>query len=241
MIYEVYDIETLSNLFTYTGFDAKTKTWYQFVISKWRNDSELLYQHLFRDKICQIGFNNDNFDYPVIHNFINNYTDYKNLDGQEIAQRLYKKAQEIIEQEFSTIADKNKFILQIDLFKIWHYNNKARLTSLKDLEIAMNMENIEEMPIHHTQWCNESDIDMILSYNKNDVDATYRFFLTTLGKTEYSLYKGKDKMKLRLDLKKKFNVNVLNMPDVYVAPVGNKILNLQNPFFCLLSVCRKSF
>ena len=46
MLLEVYDIETLINVFTYTGFDATNKKWYQFVISKWRNDSEKLYNHL---------------------------------------------------------------------------------------------------------------------------------------------------------------------------------------------------
>lgn len=217
MLVEVYDIETLSNLFTYTGFDATNKQWHQFVISKWRNDSVSLYQHLFRDKIYQVGFNNENFDYPVIHHFINHFNEYKDMDGQELAQRLYNKSQEIIEQEFSTIADKNKFIYQIDLFKIWHYNNKARMTSLKDLEIAMRMENIEEMPIHHTQWCQESDIDLILGYNKNDVEATYRFLLTTVGKTDYSLYKGKNKIELRQNLSKKFNLNCINMPDVRIG------------------------
>ena len=129
MIIEVYDIETLSNLFTYTGFDAKQKEWYQFVICNWRNETELLYNHLFRDKICQVGFNNESFDYIVLHHFINHYDEYKTMSGQEIAQDLYNKSQDIINQEFSVIADKNKYIRQIDLFKIWHYNNKARATS----------------------------------------------------------------------------------------------------------------
>lgn len=217
MLLEIYDIETLSNLFTYTGFDATNKKWYQFVISRWRNDAIELYNHLHRDKIIQVGFNNDSFDYPVIHHFINHFEEYRYLNGQELAQKLYKKAQEIIDQEFSTIADKNKFIQQIDLFKIWHYNNAARSTSLKDLEIAMRMENIEEMPIHHSQWCKESDIDLILKYNKNDVDATYQFLLTTVGKTDYSLYKGKNKIELRQKLTKKFGINCINMPDVRIG------------------------
>ena len=217
MILEVYDIETLSNLFTYTGFDATNKKWHQFVISKWRNNSKDLYNHLFRDKIYHVGFNNENFDYPVIHHFINHFEIYEHLDGQDLAQKLYDKSQEIIEQEFSTIADRHKFIYQIDLFKIWHYNNKARMTSLKDLEIAMRMNNIEEMPIHHSQWCQESDIDLILKYNKNDVEATYRFLLTTLGKTEYSLYKGKNKLELRQKLGTKFNIPCINWPDVKIG------------------------
>ena len=224
MIIEVYDIETLSNLFTYTGFDAKQKEWYQFVICEWRNDTNLLYNHLFRDKICQVGFNNESFDYPVLHHFINHYDEYKTMSGQEIAQDLYNKSQDIINQEFSVIADKNKYIRQIDLFKIWHYNNKARATSLKDLEIAMRMKNVEEMPIHHTHWCREGDEELILKYNLNDVEATYNFLLTTLGKTEYSLYKGKNKIELRQKIKAKFGIPCLNYPDVKIGE--QLILNL---------------
>lgn len=136
---------------------------------------------------------------------------------------------------FSAIADKNKYIPQIDLYLIWHYNNKARHTSLKDLEIHMKMKNVEEMPIHHTSICTESDEEEVLKYNKNDVLATYLFFKTTLGKTDYSVYKGKNKLDLRLKLNKKFKVNVLNMGDV---PMGEElILQLYsrvagvNPFF----------
>ena len=224
MIIEVYDIEVLSNLFTYTGFDAKKKEWYQFVICEWRNDTDLLYNHLFRDKICQVGFNNESFDYPVLHHFINHYDEYKTMSGQEIAQDLYNKSQDIINQEFSVISDKNKYIKQLDLFRIWHYNNKARATSLKDLEIAMRMKNVEEMPIHHTHWCKEGDEIQVLSYNKNDVEATYNFLLTTLGKTEYSLYKGKNKIELRQKIKAKFGIPCLNYPDVKIGE--QLILNL---------------
>lgn len=129
MILEVYDIECLSNLFTYTGFDCKNKKYYQFVICDWRNDLDELYNHLKRDKLIQVGFNNENYDYNLIHHILNHYEEYKYENGQYIAQALYSKSQEIIDQEFSVIADKNKYIKQIDLFKIWHYNNKARSCS----------------------------------------------------------------------------------------------------------------
>lgn len=85
----------------------------------------------------------------------------------------------------------------------------------------MRMKNVEEMPIHHSTWCKKGDEVIILEYNKNDVLATYLFLLTTLGKTDYPLYKGKDKIKLRLDLNKKFKVNVLNMGDV---PMGEELM-----------------
>lgn len=143
------------------------------------------------------------------------------MDGQDIATCLYHKSQSIIEQEFSELSDKKEQLKQIDLFKIWHYNNAARATSLKDLEICMRMDNVEEMPLHHTHWCVRGDEETILSYNKNDVWATYLFLKVTLGKTDYSIYKGKDKIKLRQDLHKKFNVNVLNMGDV---PMGAELM-----------------
>lgn len=221
MILEIYDLECLSNVFTYTGFQPKTKHWFQFVISPWKNDYELLYKHLTENKMIQVGFNNEGYDYPLEHNLLNHYSEYSKMSGYDISQKLYSKSQEIIEQLFSTIADKNKFIKQIDLYKIWHYNNKARMTSLKDLEVCMRMPNVEEMPIHHSTWCKEGDEICILAYNKNDVWATYLFFLTTLGKTDYPIYSGKNKIKLRQDLSKKFNVNVLNMGDV---PMGEELM-----------------
>ena len=77
MLSEVYDIETLSNLFTYTGYSRQENKYYQFVIWRKQNDYEKLVQHLKRDKLIQIGFNNENFDYPVIHHILNHYEEYK--------------------------------------------------------------------------------------------------------------------------------------------------------------------
>lgn len=129
------------------------------------------------------------------------------------------KSQYLIEEMFTEV--KKPLIPQIDLFKIWHYNNKARLQNLKGLEIQMRMENVEEMPIHHTHWCTKGDEIQVLDYNKNDVKATYKFLLVTLGRTEYPLYKGKNKLQLRNDLNKKFHVNVTNMGDV---PMGEELM-----------------
>lgn len=212
MLLEVYDIELLSNLFTYTGYDATNKKWYQFVISDWQNDLEALYTHLFRDKIWMCGYNNEGFDYPIIHHLINHYKEYRFCNC--VAEKLYEKGQQIINQEFSTIADKNKFIKQIDLFKINGFDNASRRCSLKDLEIAMGMNNVEEMPIHHTKKCTPEDLELILGYNKNDVIATYELLKITLGKTDNPIYKGRNKIELRQQLNKQYGVNVLNTSDV---------------------------
>ena len=220
-ITEVYDLESLSNLFTYTGYDVKNDKWYQYVICEWRNDTEKLYEHLTSRNMIMVGFNNEDYDYPLLHHFINHIEEYRLKSGQEVAQALYTKSQYLIENQFTAIADKNKYIRQLDLYRIWHYNNPARATSLKDLEIAMYMDNVQEMPIHHTTWCKKGDEIVVLGYNKNDVFATFKFLLVTLGKTDNPLYKGKDKIKLRTNLTKKFKVNCLNLADV---PIGEALM-----------------
>ena len=217
MISVVYDIECLFNLFTYTGFIRKEKRYVQYVIHKTRNDYLELIEHLKTEGLIQIGYNNLAYDYPVLHHLLNHYEDYKHLPGQDLACKIYEKSQQIISMEYSTISEKNTKIKQIDLFKIHGYDNAARLTSLKSLEFAMNMENIEDMPLHHSTWCKESDIPMVLNYNLNDVDATNRFLDITLGKTDNSIYKGKNKLELRLKLENKFGISCVNKPDIKIG------------------------
>ena len=215
MLSEVYDLECLSNLFTYTGYCRQTKTYHQFVIHKLRNDYEELIHHLFRDKLIQIGYNNDNYDYPLLHHIIRHYHEYKYLDPMTITARIYQKSQEIIANQFSQVADWNKKIEQIDLFRIWHYDNKAKLTSLKALEVAMNLPIVEDMPFHHTQWISTiEDINSILAYNKHDVEATNEFLNITLGNTENPLYKGKNKIELRQKIQRQYDLPCMNYNDI---------------------------
>ena len=220
MVTEVYDLETLQNLFTYTGYCLQDKKYYQFVIHKNINQTVELYHHLTRDQqMAQVGFNSENFDYPLEHYFLNNFTRLKQLSGQEVACELYVKAQQLINsEEYTGILDKHKYIIQYDLYRIWHYNNKSRITSLKDLQFVMQMESIEEMPFDHDHWITtQEEIDAILSYNKHDVDSTIEFLNVTLGRTDYSQYKGKNKIKLRTELSQKFNTDVHNYPDVKIG------------------------
>lgn len=214
MLSEVYDIECLCNLFTYTGYCRQTKSYHQFVIHSSRNDYKELLEHLFRDKLVMIGYNNDSYDYPIIHHMINHKDQYLYLNGYELSQKIYAKSQEIIESQFSVVADWNKHIEQIDLFKIWHFDNVAKLTSLKNLEVSMNLPLVEDMPFEHNHWIEEKDISSILGYNKNDVEATNAFLDITQGDTENPLYKGKNKLYLRYLIKHKYKINCVNFNDI---------------------------
>lgn len=128
----VYDIETLKSCFTYTAFDIHTKKTYKFVIHRELNQYKELIEHL---KQCKggIGFNNINFDYPILHMLMTRISKAESENAYLLIEKIYEKAQEIVSSQnsenfYKTIAIKTKdwLIHQLDLFKVWHYNNKAR-------------------------------------------------------------------------------------------------------------------
>lgn len=209
-ITEIYDIETLSNCFTYSAVDRDSDNIVKFVIWKGKNDLYDLLVHLTNVK-GMIGFNNTNFDYPVMHYIIKEREKLIQMDGDKIAKLIYKKAQSVISQEYSAIKETEVLIPQLDLFRIWHYDNKARMTGLKKLEIAMCFENVQDMPYSHEhKITSEEQVQEILDYNINDILATKSFYKLT-----------EDKLELRKGLQTKYGLNCLNFPD---SKIGEQLM-----------------
>lgn len=219
----VYDIETLKSCFTYTAINIDTQEIVKYVIHKDRDDFSHLINHL---NLCkgQIGFNNVNFDYPVIHYMMDLYwrlirnckkSFLYDESPSEIALMIYNKAQQIIDSQetygnfYKTVAIKQSEVKipQLDLFKIWHFNNPARATSLKALQIAINYPNVMESPISHTKEdITLEEVEQILEYNLNDVLSTYEFYKKSL-----------DKIQLRKKIKKKYNLPCTNFSDTKIG------------------------
>ncbi len=199
----VYDIETLSNCFTYTAINRETEEIKKYVI--WNNINQLnsLLNHLWFECKGMIGFNNLDFDYPVLHYILKKHSDWETKTGSEISKLIYDKAQEVIFQKWSGIKNKLIRIPQLDLFKIWHYDNKARMTSLKKLQIALQYHNVQDMPYKHYDTIeNRSQVKEILDYNLNDVRSTLDFYKKTIPKLE-----------LRKGLYKRYGLRCINYPD----------------------------
>jgi len=216
----VYDIETLKSCFTYTGLNVDTQEVVQFVLHEKVNNLDSLMNHLNTCK-GQIGFNNVNFDYPIIHRLMNNYKNgyFKNVPAEDIVRLIYDDAQRLIEEQnlktgFNSIISislNEVLIPQLDLYKIWHYNNKARSTSLKALEISMNFHNVMEMSIGHDQEnIPHEAVESILEYNLNDVLATFEFYKRSI-----------EKINLRKSLSEKFNIPCLNWSD---SKIGEQLI-----------------
>lgn len=222
----IYDIETLSNMFSYIGYNVDTKYIRTFVIHESRNDLIELIKH-FKDIKGEIGFNNLSFDSQVTQFIINNYKDWLELSGEEISNLIYNQAQKTIEisnkMGFPEFPEWKLSIPQLDLYKIWHFDNVNKRTSLKFIEYSIDMPNIEEMPIHHRDNIKESQIQSILNYNMNDVYATYEFYRITIGETNHSLYKGINKIQLRKDIQKTLGIKCINFNDVRIGDEINKL------------------
>jgi hypothetical protein len=205
----VYDVETIASIFTYVAVNTITEETVEYVIHKDKDDSIAFKKHLNSVKGL-IGFNNIGFDYPVIHLFLTEHF----VNAKKTVEALYEKAQDIINHQIHGVGfnphniwESDMLIQQLDLFKIWHYNNKARMTSLKALEISMNFPNVMDMPIDHTSLdVTLKDIPEILEYNLNDVMATLEF------------YRRSDaKIQLRKDLKEKYGLKCLNYSDTKIG------------------------
>lgn len=189
----IYDIETYPNFFLIVFKCINTKQYYSFEISDRINESIKLYEFLHFQCKGLIGFNNINFDYPVIHNTVL-------INTNHTAQSIYKEVEKIINNQYSSIWEKDVIIPQLDLYRIWHYNNKNKRTSLKWLEFAMRLPNVEDLPYKVGTNLTFEQMDNVKSYCVNDIEATYKFYLKSLKHIELrSFYTLHEKISLMND------------------------------------------
>lgn len=171
----VYDIETTVSAFTLNVQSLYGNFNITFEISCYRDDRVALlawFEYWKQNQTLMIGFNNIEFDYPVIH-FI-----YCNPDA--IVTEIYECAQERINDHthFGTIWQSDRFAPQLDVYKMMHFDNKAKRTSLKALQFAMRSESVQEMPLPFDRpMSNDQVLDVLVPYNVHDVAETKRFVL----------------------------------------------------------------
>jgi hypothetical protein len=228
----IYDIETMQELFLIGIYNPESKTYTEFEVSKDKNQLDgymrFIEQH---SEYYWVGYNNLRFDSQVIEWILRNYDNWHELTALETAAKIAQKAADIIHDAnydvFPEYREEWLTLKQIDVFRVNHYDNKNRMVSLKRLEFEMDLENIEEMPIHHTKTnMTDEDIQLTKDYCKNDVMATYEFYKVTIGQTEHPLYKGNNQIELRQDIYEEFGIPCLNYSD---SKIGDEMIK---KFYC---------
>ncbi len=204
----VFDIETYPNVFTLAVEHADAPLRWMFEISDWRNDSREIVaflQFLKETDARMVGFNNLGFDYPVVHTLIRM--------GHSDANTLYQKAMAIINSQdedgskwMHLVKPSDQFVTQLDLFKIHHFDNKARATSLKVLEFNMRADSIEDLPFKVGTTLTREQVDVLKKYNHHDVSMTKAFY-----------HKSLDMIHFREELTRKYARDFMNHNDTKIG------------------------
>jgi len=175
--YFIYDLETLKNFFSFSGKFYGDGKMYSFEMSTRRNQrTELLtfLSYLQNSNIHMVGFNNLGFDYPIVHELLNQPYTFTYQTASNLAQQIIG-SQKYGQTPFGIIPLRERIIPQIDLVKINHFDNKNRRTPLKSLQFAMRLPSVEDLPVPFDRDLTPEEMDLVLPYNFNDVRATEEF------------------------------------------------------------------
>lgn len=229
---DIYDLESYNGLFLFLCYTPDNKIWKQFQISEYQNDLYALIKHLHgrRAEDCfDVSFNGIAYDGQVLQYILDNYERWIDLGNTEIIKLIKRFSNKLIDDGKYGLRtpyfEDQIEIKQIDLFKIHHYDNKNRATSLKWLQFSMDFHTVEESPIPFTQErFTLEEIEECIHYCKNDIESTYQFYLFTIGQTNHEDYKGRNKIQDRLDLIEEFQfpLQALSWSDVTIGDKINK-------------------
>ncbi len=211
----VMDYETLSDCFIAVFEHYKEQTRRVFVIHRFSPKSqfeefiEFIQQNLEKDE-WHISYNGLAFDAQITHYILENYKDWEYYTNDEIAKIIYKYAQYVINGQEERRADYPEwkmFINQIDLFKMNHWDNAAKRSSLKWIQYSMDWENVEDMPHHHTESVDTIEkLETIIRYCINDVQSTKKVFEAS-----------KEQIELRKSLSEEYGINLFSASETRIA------------------------
>ena len=228
----VYDIESYPNIFTLCAVYGNGKGIRVFEVSDRKNDTELLLEwlrNLYINNHKMAGFNNIGYDYNIVHRIIEMAKEVVGTtDRVELsAELIYSWTCEIIDSHRggrwgTTVKESEVMIPQVDLFKIHHFDNPAKATSLKMLEFNMRSDNVEDLPFPVGKVLTHDEMDVLIGYNKHDVMQTLKF-----------LSFSKDAIVLREQLSVDYGWDCTNFNDTKIGKeLFIRTLEAESPGIC---------
>ena len=177
----IWDIECYPNLFLICAKNCITGERRRFQVSPLGDDRKEIALWLQNEVEEMVGFNSLFYDYPVLHYALLNLW---NLRGRDFCKKTFDYSTSIIKGRKTFIKDRDVVRKQIDLFKINHYDNKAKMTSLKLLQFNLRLKNIRELPYKPGTVLTDEQIQTVIDYCDNDADATELVYIETLSEIQ---------------------------------------------------------
>ena len=209
----VMDFETLSNCFIACFEAVNSEEQRIFVVHESQNDIQELLNFLdtnIEQDEWHVSFNGLGFDSQITEHILRNASMLAFMDGEEIAEFIYSKAQDVIgrqnRQEFLEFSPRDLQINQVDVFKLNHWDNAAKRSSLKWIQYTMDWPNIIDMPIHHTETIVAEQIPEIIRYCINDVKSTKQIMKLS-----------KEQIGLRRTLTEEYGINLFSASEPRIS------------------------
>ena len=208
------DYETICNCFIAVFQHYKTEETKVFVVHEQRTDFPELIKFL-NDCVSKnqwhISYNGLSFDAQITQKLLLNQKALLKLDTQALVTYIYSYAQSVIEKsnkgDFAEFAPYKLKIKQIDLFKLNHWDNKAKMSSLKWIQYSMDWQNVEDMPHRHDQLVTDNDtLNSVISYCINDVTSTKQI-----------LNHSKEQIQLRQNLSKEYGIDLYSASEPRIS------------------------
>ncbi|TXG86612.1 MAG: hypothetical protein E6R13_00100 [Spirochaetes bacterium] len=210
----IMDYETLANCFVGVFEHYKTSERKVFIVHDLKNDFHKFIDFLKENqenREWHISYNGLAFDSQITHYILDNYLMWEALSGCQISEIIYQYAAKCIQQSdkkaFQDYPQWKMSIGQIDIFKMHHWDNPAKRSSLKWIQYSMDWDNILEMPIHHgTKIETMEQINTIVEYCINDISSTKEIFK-----------KSESQIRLRKALSETYNINLFSASEPRIS------------------------
>jgi len=177
MSYYIYDLETYPNCFLFGGKFVGSDEFHQWEISDRMSEKQNILDwlnYLNNANTEMVGFNNLGFDYPIVHDLLMNPYLFTDLRASHLSTEIIE-GQRFGNRNNHIIHLKERLIPQIDLVKINHFDNKAKMTSLKALQFAMRSHSVEDLPFDVRPLTHEEKNEL-RRYHVHDITETEKFF-----------------------------------------------------------------
>lgn len=168
---------------------------------------EYLHNIILNNEIL-VTYNGLEYDYPVIHRILTNERYFLSASVSDVTAWVYNVSKHVITRQASRI--QTPLIRQYDLYKIYHFDNKARATSLKKLQAVLRRDRVADLPFAHDQLITAEMIPMIKDYNIGDV-------LDTLAVLDRALSEGKIDTRVNVLPAEYPGIDFTNMSDVAIG------------------------